>query len=473
MAIADWPTEAAFREIVWASDDRIVSRNISGDLWYLFSADGGEPPSTIKIDGPTPAIPKCPLPDPSHLLAEVSLFEEGGYRHDLAVVDLESGSAERVFRNGFNPRWSPTGHIVFSRADKILAVPFDHTKLEVIGGAVTVADGVYTTWGHIGADFDLSSTGTLTYRPGGVTAKNRQMVILNRDGSVEPWGDPRPYVPYFSLSRDGRQLATLMDANMDGLWEIWISETNRPRPRMFASGPAMDCNWPAWSSDGSRLAYTMYDNEKRQIYVAPLDQSLEPLRIMETSQLSGTVGFTPDATGVYFAEFKEETGVFDIHLAPVDTTQGEPKRLGTVPSSFVRLSPDCKLLAYVSDQSGQNEVYVCELFQDRIGPGLQVSEGGGAWGLSWRITGPEAYELSYSYGGRLKTVTLNRGADGLRVSAPEDLGIDLRQLRSLHRELLPDGRFLILQDAMESRATRLNVVINFHDEIRRRTAASR
>jgi hypothetical protein len=113
------------------------------------------------------------------------------------------------------------------------------------------------------------------------------------------------------------------------------------------------------------------------------------------------------------------------------------------------------------------------MFQDRIGPELQVSEGGGAWALSWRITGPEAYELAYSDAGRLKTVTLNRGADGLRVSAPEDLGIDLRQLRSLHRELLPDGRFLILQDAMESRATRLNVVINFHDEIRRRTAASR
>ena len=232
-------------------------------------------------------------------------------------------------------------------------------------------------------------------------------------------------------------------------------------------------SWPAWSSDGSRLAYTRYDNEKAQIYVAPLNQSFEPLRIMETSLLGGAVGFTPDATGVYFAEFKEETGVFDIHLAPVDTTEGEPKRLGTVPSTWIRLSPDCKLLSYVSEQSGQNEVYVCEIFQDGIGPGLQLSEGGGLYPLSWRITGPEAYELSYNYAGRLTTVALNKGADGLRISSPEDLGIDLKQLRSLYWELLPDGRILILQDAIESRATRLNVVINFHDEIRRRTAASR
>ena len=185
----------------------------------------------------------------------------------------------------------------------------------------------------------------------------------------------------------------------------------------------------------------------------------------------GPCGFTEDGTSVIVAQVPLNSTVFDILRVPVDTTQAT-KLLTRPPSSWVNTSPDGRWLCYISDKSGQNEVYVCEILPDGVGPAHQVSKGCDYAQFLWRSPDPGTWEIAYTGAGRLKSVSLRSGPDGLQISSPRDLEIDLVALRALDQQWLPDGRFLILQEPPEDRVTRLNVVVNFQNEILSRAGAS-
>ena len=87
----------------------------------------------------------------------------------IAVQSLETGE-RRILVGGTHPRYAPTGHIVFGRADSLWAVPFDSDRLEVTGTPTPVLEGVQVDDrpGTIGlANFALAGDGTLVYGAGG------------------------------------------------------------------------------------------------------------------------------------------------------------------------------------------------------------------------------------------------------------------------------------------------------------------
>jgi hypothetical protein len=131
----------------------------------------------------------------------------GGRSGDvIAALDLKSGASKAVVRGATNPRYSPTGHLLYVSDGIVRAVAFDPDALEVKGEAMVVADGVAAK-GSGGADVSVSADGTLVYVNGAAAAAQRQLAWIGRDGSRQPINLPRRSYVMARVSPDGRRVA--------------------------------------------------------------------------------------------------------------------------------------------------------------------------------------------------------------------------------------------------------------------------
>jgi len=152
--------------------------------------------------------------------SEILSYDEG----EIALLDLESGSIRVLTRGGLDPRYVPSGHIIFGRAGKVFAMPFDLDRLEVTGSPVMVLDGVVTSDGYGSMHLDFSRDGTLVYVAGGPEQFATEMMILSRDGTVEPL--PQPARPYGNIELSpgaDRVVVSVLGANAS----VWIYDLGR------------------------------------------------------------------------------------------------------------------------------------------------------------------------------------------------------------------------------------------------------
>ena len=169
----------------------------------------------------------------------------------IAVLSLDTGKVEVLLEGGTNARYLPTGHIVFSRAGALLAVPFDLERLEPTGDPVTVVEGILME-PEGAAHFTFSDDGSLAYVPGGMLVPDRKLVWVNRQGEVEPLpAEAREYETP-SLSPDDQQVAVIIREGSN--YDVWISEVARGTVTRLTSHPGEDLS-PIWTPDGKQLTF--------------------------------------------------------------------------------------------------------------------------------------------------------------------------------------------------------------------------
>jgi serine/threonine-protein kinase len=445
---------------------------------FKVPVEGGAPPPPVDLDPggarATFAV-VAPLPDGRHVLGPAAFFEGGAFRFDVAAIDVENGKARVLAREGTFAAWSPTGHLLFSRGDTLLAAPFDPHRLELTGVPIAVAAGLRTENAWQGAWFQYSPAGTLVYLPGAIGGTRRRLILITPDGRAEPWDEaPRAYVAPLRVTADGRRLAATVTDPTGGLFEIWISDLDRPRLRPFVAEPGLDCTFPVWSPDGDRLAYSCGRTGEAKVYLRDRNGEGAPRTILEAGGRLEPLSFSPDGSKMLLARVEGDRG--EILLLPLagPDAGGSPRVLlaGQSSSGSARLSPDGRCVAYASDESGRFEVYVRELLGDRLGPPHQVSAAGGGSPV-WRpAAGGSTFELYYREAGRGMVASITT-RPRLEASEPRALGIDGFALRLVGGDVLPDGRVLAAQQGEDEQATRIQVVLNFDEEIRRRFAAAR
>jgi serine/threonine-protein kinase len=177
----------------------------------------------------------------------------------------------------------------------------------------------------------------------------------------------------------------------------------------------------------------------------------------------------PDGTLVFF-EARPGSGA-DLWVLP---PKGEASaRLATAAEELHgRISPDGRLLTYSSNESGRREVYVqpFEGSRERV----QVSTEGGAE-PAWSSKGNRIF---YRQGNAMMAVDLTPG-ERVAVGKPTklfeagwELGVGREQAVSASYAVMPDGeRFLMVRYEPEAIPTRINVILNWFDELRRRVPA--
>jgi serine/threonine-protein kinase len=172
---------------------------------------------------------------------------------------------------------------------------------------------------------------------------------------------------------------------------------------------------------------------------------------------------SPDGQFLAFDESSPDTGS-DIWVMSLD---GEREPQVFLQTKFneraMRFSPDGRWLAYTSDESGRNEVYV-RPFPKAEEAKWQISTGGGGWQL-WARNGRE---LVYRSGNRMMTVDITT-EPSFSPSKPRLLFETPRVRPRRDFAVTPDGQsFLIVQAGEHQEETRqFNVVLNSFEELKR------
>ena len=485
VALLDWP-EAWDNLAVWLPDGDLIARVGQTEIVRI-PTDGGAPgkPLGLKHEGhlaevsyPWPGT-HILLPDGRHLLGSLQSWSTAGWAEHVVTVDLETGEVRILVENGDAARWWKTGHLLFSRGNTLLAIPFEPARRSTTGGPLAVADGLRTalTWNN--GSFSLSTNGTLAHIPGGYVGGRQQLVWM--DGSLNeigPWSEERQAFDRGPLiSPDGRRLAMVI-AGSDGLYDIWTSEVARPSLTRLLEVPGADCDAAVWSFDGERLATLIRFRSSAEISIVRADGSGDPERLLEMSSAAQVYfpnAFTP--TGDRLILTRMEAGRFDLMTLPASPSpSGKPLEPALLlkDASFSKLSPDGRWLAYASANTGRNEIYVRRLEADlSLGPQLRVSMDGGDDHL-WYTRGPgKPLEIRYISDRKIFTVTLTTAPE-VRPSKPILLADTEEHPRWQQPGSLPDGRILMrMAGEEEAPPTSFDVVLNWGAELSRRLAASR
>ena len=173
----------------WGNNDQIVYSPGWTTALVQVSAVGGLPKALTTLDRKkgeeSHRFPHF-LPSGRDVLFTVGT---GGNWDDarIEVLQLDTGRRKILITGGSDGRYVPTGHIVFVRGARILAVPFDLARLEVTGPAVPLLGGIMPSVDKTGAaPFSSSNIGWLAYVPGDVKAEDRRLVWVDRAGKEQP-----------------------------------------------------------------------------------------------------------------------------------------------------------------------------------------------------------------------------------------------------------------------------------------------
>ena len=233
VTICELPGAAASRGASWGPDDTIIFATATTRRLWRVPADGGEP-EELTTPAPGEGAHLWPeiLPGGEAVLFTIMLGPVENAQ--IALLSLATGEFKILIRGGSNPRYAPTGHIVYGVGGTLRAVGFDVERLEVTSDPIPVLEGVVTKASGA-ADFGISGDGSLVYITGDPQLEqSRTLVWVDRDGREEALAaEPRAYT-YPRISPDGSQVA--LDVR-DEERDIWIWDFTRETLRRLTFDP--------------------------------------------------------------------------------------------------------------------------------------------------------------------------------------------------------------------------------------------
>ena len=463
----------------WAGDGNlyfgIVGRGIS-----RVPASGGVPEQVTKLE-PGEQGHDWPqlLPNGDDLLFTARMRTPGDA---IVVQSLQTGKRRVVLENASRGTWIPTGHLLFFRGNALWAVPFDPERLLTTGPEFILPYHVFTDdssfW--FNPEFAVSPAGTLVY----AAARDNKYsaVMVDRAGAVRPV--PIPAGDYWDprLSPDGRFLAVPVKQGRES--SLWLYDLARESPTRLGTAPGngMTPTWddmaPSWSPDGRLLVFTRgHTLGGTNLMWMPTDGSAEPRRFYEFPKgFVAATSWSRDAKRLALVEYelggeKLQVRMLPVLYTPASAVRGPLLQAAAEPVTIANasgqawqamLSPDARWVAYTSDESGRNEVYV-----------RAAEPGGGRWQVSsdgglqphWSVNGKE---LFYRIGDKMMVSsvvtqpTFSSGRPRLLFEGSFLLGGAVNDY-----DLTPDGReFLMLRDDSPHRGlTEYKVVLSWFQEL--------
>ncbi len=430
----------------WGVDDTILFHQPEGIM--RVSANGGTPELLVateegeQFDGPQL------LPNEVVLFTRTSTA--GPTRWDEAQVVVESldtGERKLLWNGGSDAQYVPTGHLVYAFEDVLFAIPFDLASLEVTGEPVSIVEGVQRTtypmfWTGT-AHYSFSDDGTLTYVSGGASgverSVERSLVWVDRQGQEELIDlPPQPYASPRVSPNGGR---VVFHVESSGNTDVWVYDLVRASSTRLTR-QQID-RFPIWTPDGSRVVFSRHGDDGGLFWTAA--DGTGDIERLTASSTSMAYVWTSDGTELIFTDVDLVTGNNDIRLLSLD---GDPDGEGLLADPLFNegrptLSPDDRWIAYRSDESGRDQVYV-RPFPNVDDRRWTISIDGGTevlWG--------KGEELFYRPArGPLMLVTVE-GNDNPSFGNPRPL-FDDEYYRGGGRnyDIAPDGqRFLMIKDA--------------------------
>jgi serine/threonine-protein kinase len=448
---------------IWTADGTIIFAPEYNTGLSRISSDGGRlQPVTI----PNPTLRETShgwpqiLPGGQTILYTVKPGNIASYDDAQIVVKRLGTTAPKILIRGATyARYVPTGHLVYARAGKLFAVPFDLNNLSVTGSPMPILEGLITVPSYGSAQYAFSDTGLLAYVPGGaLPPKDRFLLWVDSHGGQQAIMSRRNNYAELRFSPDGLRLAVRIAAAND---DVWLYEPARDTLTRLTDEDGDEVS-PVWTPKGDRVAYSSEAGGAANLFWKASDGSglPEPLLINEHTKYPGS--FSPNGEFLAFVDVDPTNGR-DIWLLSI---QGERKAKPFRRTQFdewePKFSPDGRWLAYASNRTGRDEIYI-EPFP---GPGgqQQISTNGGDHPV-WVHNGQE---LFYRNGNKMMAVSIDAqsGKPGTGRMLFEGNYFQSRLFACY--DVARDGRFLMVSSPQPGAAlTQINVVVNWFEELKR------
>jgi serine/threonine-protein kinase len=410
---------------------------------------------------------------------------------NVVAESVETGERRQLISGGSDARYLLTGHIVYALENVLFAIGFDLGGMEVVGGPVSVVEGVEranspqsnTGTGH----FSVSAEGNLVYVEAGTAlGSERALALVDRNGpSVRLDVPPNQYISP-RLSPDGSRVAVQTDGDRAVIWTYDLSGGTAIQRFAFDGNNFR----PLWSPDGTRIAFASDRNGTISLYLQSADGSgvAEQLTTATEGAAHWPEAWSPDGrTLVYKEEQNPASGwhatsnEMDLWTVSLDTP-GEPQAFAADPypvqEAGASFSPDGQWLAYTVGDGPAIEYEIWAQPFPPTGERRRISQEFGVMPL-WTQDGEELFyrPMTLAEGSRqtLRSISVSTTPSfTFSTEQPVPIGdfISFAFYRSF--DIMPNGeQFLVVlpgeqTGSREVPRPRLHVVLNWFDELQTR-----
>jgi Tol biopolymer transport system component len=423
----------------WALDDTILFSIDSSPGLRRISAAGGEAEQLTTVDdtaGESQHGNATLLPDGDTVLFSIL---SAGEEPRLARLSLATREVTRFTIVGSDPWFVPTGHVVYVVSDGTLrALPFDLDRSEFTSSnPVPVLENLHAGNGGFTGNFGLAANGSLVYLTGNSSIGTATLAWVDRGGLQEPldlessdYASPR-------VSPDGSLVAVSLTSPDSSGRDIYIYDLERQTPTRLTFDAADDF-YPLWSEDGASVVFGS-DREGGGIFRRAADGTGQVEQL--TTGTAVPFSYSQDGTILIFGTTEPGTRD-DLHVLSIGSDEPpEPLLQTQFDEEHGALSPDGRWLAYTSDESGGEEIFV-RSFPNLDDTKLQISTGG----AREPVWGPDGDELFYRSPNGMMTVQIET-EPALRAGIPEVLfeEVSLPTVGGgVRYDLSPDGQRLLM-----------------------------
>lgn len=451
----------------WGPDNTILMGGIYGGIRRV-SANGGTVETVVEPQRSFSYHYPQFLPDGKSFLYDRGV--PGSFsKNQLVMRSIDKDDETIILEGTYNFVLLRSGILVYtigtnSRSVDLQAIGFDQASRKVVGNPITVAKNVAITTAGTGAQFAVSEDGTLVYMSADAQGSQSRLVRVSLTGKVEVlpaeqrlYSDPR-------VSADGNFVAAHLQGDEN---DIWVANVKRGTLTRLSFSSAED-ETPAFSPDGRTVAWSgSRPDLVRGIFRRAADGGGNEELIWSLDLHAHVRDWTPDGESLIFETASPQTynDIWRLDL------KGTPKATPIVQTPFnehnSRLSPDGKWLAYSSNESGRDEIYIQPYPQG--GSRLTVTTNGGD-------------QPVWSRDGRTLFFRVDSGIHAIDfVAAPEPNVSNARPLfpdrfdnpqagNHTAYDAFPDGNLLMLQSTTEQsiEGTKIVLVINWLEEVKQK-----
>jgi len=357
---------------------------------------------------------------------------------DILLVNLQSGEATALINRPVVEARYTSGYLVLALPDGTLeAVPFDPKRNKLLGDPVQFATGVSTPVSGV-AQFAVAANGTVAFIP----EATRSLLLVDRQGRTRPATPERRnfHAPVFAPN--GRRISTdFTSADGRDVWTLDLADGRLSRATFERDG-----HDATWTPGGDAITYLSVKSGTIGVYRAHPGQADPADSLLASTTLGYTGEWLPDGSAlVTVANSLREGSRGDIAIVR-NAGRGpiEPLVASRFEEANPAVSPDGRWVAFSSDQSGRNEVYLRPLLgqADQV----QVSVNGGTEPV-WNRNGRELFyraglsagtdlvaaALAFSPAVRVTGRTTLFGVTGMATGAPH-----------VNYDVSPDGQTFVM-----------------------------
>ena len=458
----------------WSKEGVIIFSSNTSTSLSIVSSSGGSVTNVTKLDATRKESGhRWPffLPDGHHFLFLSRLNLNAVDEADgIFLASTDTTVAPRlVIKTSSNMAFA-NGHLLFANRNTLMAQPFDEASLQTTGEAFPLlTEHINFDGSRSSAAFTASQNGTLVYHKGESGAVGISLAWHDRSGKQTGIVGSADFFYGIRLSPDGRRVAASYLDKTTGNVDTWLYDINRALWTRFTFQEAMEKS-PIWSPDGRTIVFALNPNKNSDLYMRAANGAASEELLFESTQDKYPSDWSRDGRFLTFNSIDGGNN-FDIWILPMSPeATGERKPFVFLKTAFderrATFSPDGRWIAYQSNESGRDEVYIRPF--PSPGGKWQVSTGGGTR-PRWRGDGKELFFLSADF--KMMSAEVRSGTSTVEIVSVKPL-FQIGNLSSGTANLYDvtaDGqRFLAETIQRNENSPPLTLVVNWPGEVKKK-----